>query len=459
MNKKNKNKLISSKNQRGATAVIVAVVLIILIGVGALAVDLGYAYFQRVNLQKAVDAGALAGGRVLYQENGTIIKPLDVINDAELIVQANVNGNYLVNVQIGHWSFGMDNGEKKFTNFDDWNGVDEDIVPSIDLTQNTMEDLDNNTDHINAVRVEAELIAPSFFSRIWNSDGILVKVDAVAYLGFAGTLDSFEVDMPIVICGESIKWGTEGGVNCGIGRLIHSGQSSGNSDFNTGAWTNYSSGCTINFNTSNNPPAGLQYILNAMEYPDCTAPNENPINYNVGISTGGGQSDVGFSEVGECTRFAGFLKNNDPNPPRDIPWKVTLLVVDCEGANNPSGCLNVLGAVEMSIVLITDTFPSAENKQYDHVPFTMGDPREETDPKYKGLFQTSTTDGFERWKEFVDWFDLEVLNQTTNQHDPAYNHYYQKTIYAMPDCKPVEPKGLSGGQNFGIMAKVPVLVK
>lgn len=428
---------LKQKHERGATIVIVAVVLTVLIGVGALAVDLGFAYLQRTNLQKAVDSGSLAGARVLYQNEGQSINAQLAKQHAEEIVQSNINNTEIL-VEVGHWAFGMGNLVKGFypSNVSD--------PEPVDITSYSEVELDENINHINAVRVSASVQSPSFFSRIWNKESITVPAEAVAYVGFAGTLDVYEADVPIVICGESIRWGTDN-INCGIGRLIHSGQSSGNSDFNTGSWTNYSSGCEINFNTGNEP-SGLQYILSNMEYPDCTAPNDTPITLGGGLSTGGGQSDVGFSEIGECTRFPGFIKNNDSDP-REEPWNITVLVVDCEGMNNPSGCLDVVGAVEMSIVLITDTFPSSANQMYNDVPYVMGD------------FSSENEDGFERWKEFVDHFNLEVLNQTTKEHEVAYDHYYQKTIYAMPECKPAEPKGLSGGQNFGVLAKVPVIVQ
>ena len=53
------------KNQAGATAVIVAIVLPMLIGFGVLAVDVGYMYVTKNELQNVADASALAGARYL----------------------------------------------------------------------------------------------------------------------------------------------------------------------------------------------------------------------------------------------------------------------------------------------------------------------------------------------------------------------------------------------------------
>ena len=53
-------------NQKGVTIVVVAIVLVVLIGFAALAIDLGYLYIVRGELQNAADSGALAGAQVLY---------------------------------------------------------------------------------------------------------------------------------------------------------------------------------------------------------------------------------------------------------------------------------------------------------------------------------------------------------------------------------------------------------
>jgi len=53
------------KNQAGATAVIVAIVLPMLIAFGVLAVDVGYMYVTKNELQNVADASALAGARYL----------------------------------------------------------------------------------------------------------------------------------------------------------------------------------------------------------------------------------------------------------------------------------------------------------------------------------------------------------------------------------------------------------
>jgi hypothetical protein len=43
--------------------------------------------------------------------------------------------------------------------------------------------------------------------------------------------------------------------------------------------------------------------------------------------------------------------------------------------------------------------------------------------------------------------------------DGSQAPYDKKSIYFLPDCTPHELTGVSGGYNFGILAKIPVLVK
>jgi hypothetical protein len=53
----------------------------------------------------------------------------------------------------------------------------------------------------------------------------------------------------------------------------------------------------------------------------------------------------------------------------------------------------------------------------------------------------------------VQYFKLrDVLNN-------SFATYEDKTIYFLPDCTPHDPAGTSGGENYGILAKIPVLVR
>ena len=77
----------------GATVIIVALALVMLLGFGAFAVDIGYLYVVRNELQNAADAGALAGAAALYNNDGTAIQPT-----ANVIGRASCRERVLVTV-------------------------------------------------------------------------------------------------------------------------------------------------------------------------------------------------------------------------------------------------------------------------------------------------------------------------------------------------------------------------
>lgn len=445
MNNKNDKINLSYSGNRGAVAVIVAVVVIVLIGFGALAIDLGFAYVQRTKLQNAADAAALAGAEALYVQGQ--ISRTSAANSARALAQKNYDlNNDEIEVQIGHWSFGMGNLEKDFYESNVLN------PPTINLGQYNEVELDQMIEHINSVKVIVNGRSPKFFSRIWpGSDSLSISASAVAYLGFAGNLLEFDVDFPLVLCEDSIR-DASGELTCGIGRLIHSGQASGQSDFNTGAWTNYSSGCNLNWSSQQ-----MTTILSQMEEPTCTAPNsQSTIRLGEGISTGGGMSANDFRAIGDCTDFFRWPQNAGE---REEPWNITVLVVDCEGANNPSGCLEVVGAVNITVVLITGNFPSSEqqvDRIYAYVPDEMS--ATEGVPPFE---MTDGTTGVDRWIEFATHYGLQIYDPQYEEFvDAAHEEYFHEmTIYALPTCTEVHPTGQTGGPNFGVLARSAVLVR
>ena len=112
---------------------------------------------------------------------------------------------------------------------------------------------------------------------------------------------------------------------------------------------------------------------------------------------------------------------------------MTLPVIDCTG-NNVSNCATVKGAVNIDIVWITE-------KANDPVPRKMGD----------WTCPSGYTDA-QCWTSFTNYFNLKDVDN----NPPAYA---KKSIYFLPNCTPHIPAGNTGGENFGILAKIPVLVK
>jgi Flp pilus assembly protein TadG len=402
--------------------VFTAICIFALLSLTALAVDLGHLFVAHNELQNAADAGALAGARVLYTNNGQTVN-VSANQDAHDAAVANMSENTAVevndpltnqdDVQRGHWSFGIGNLDRGFYPSDNTTPV---ALHNVSTTQ-----LDENPNHINAVRVvvrrEQSQIA-SFFARIFGYEGFSQTAEAVAYIGFAGTLMPTEADQPIAICKQSITDANGAYSGCNIGRMLNSG--SNDATHNTAGWTNFSQPC----DTAN--ASEMRSLI-------CAGGNPAAVTYGEGIGATGGVQDNVFRELRDCW----IASDNSPGPdglPNE-PWPLTLPVIDCP-SNNVSNCATLLGAVTVQVVFMS---PEGGTPDWDDAPTQMAD------------WQSSDPDGQARWSSFVQHFGLKNV-------DDLYADYAKKSIYFLPTCDPQEPAGLSGGENYGILAKIPVLV-
>ena len=99
-------------------------------------------------------------------------------------------------------------------------------------------------------------------------------------------------------------------------------------------------------------------------------------------------------------------------------------------------CERMVGAVTINIVWIT----ADDDPGYSDAPWAMG------------TWSSHNSDGQVRWNSFVQRFNLQ-------NPDGSPAPYRQKRVYFVPDCNTHTPKGRTGGENFGILAKIPVLAK
>jgi Flp pilus assembly protein TadG len=447
--------------ERGAVVALVGVLMIVVVALAALTIDVYHLFVVRNELQNAADAGALAGARVLYNDAGTSVNAgtnLEAFNAATAnkaistagAIDVDVNwtsGTNTGDVQRGHWSF----ARKQFTPSDSLAAVDLYGVSTTDLDNmdgvNYTADDGSKPVFINAVRVFArrsDTRAASFFARIFGYEDFALSADAVAYRGFAGTIAPNEVDMPIAICKQSIV--VDGEYTCNVGRMLNSGSTV--SDHNTAGWTNFTQPCATASTSS------MQEILQ-----DCATGNPDLITLGSEIGTTGGVVDAIIGQpaqpdIKDCWMSALYDSNGDNIPDASVDtdgdgmpdklWKVSLPVIDCPD-NNISPCSDVLGSVTVNIVWILE----AENKINADAPYKM-EGWSSTDP-----------DGINRWNSFVDYFDLQVLTDINTYEPATYENdgFKKKSVYFLPDCDPHEPAGITGGENFGVLAKIPVLVK
>ncbi len=446
-------KILGLNGQRGVTIILVALLMFVFLGIAALVIDLSHLYVVRNELQNAADAGALAGARFLYNDNGTEVnvganqiayaaatanKAIAKTSGAiavDVNWEAGQNSGTDVDVQRGHWYFADSRFEAN------------DSTVAVSLWGVSETSLDLNPDFINAVKVVArrqESPAASFFARLFGFEDFERSAEAVAYIGFAGTLAPGDVDLPIAICKQSVTGDPSdscesSGYDCNIGYMLSDG-----TDKNTAAWTNFTQPCETASTTSMRPLF--------------TCTNSNPDEINLGASMGAtnGVVDTLINSptqlnLMDCWKAALYDSNGDNEKDSpidtdgdswpDMPWNVTLPVVNCPNSQ-VSNCMETCGAVNVNIVWILEN----ENKIDDDAPFKMG-----------GWNMEGVADGITRWNSFVDYFNLKTPNGV-----PAYYEnggFMKKSIYFLPDCTPHELKGLTGGHNYGVLARIPVLVK
>jgi Flp pilus assembly protein TadG len=403
------------KDQKGAVVAIVAVCLVIFVGFTALAVDIGHLYVVRNELQNAADAGALAGARRLFIDDGSINPAANTF--ATSAAADNMSENLAVEVPLverGHWSFATNT----FT--------PNDSLDQTDLWDVSMEELDANPAFINAVRVTTQRSATPaalYFAQIFSGAvSQAMETRAVAYIGFAGNLNPADLDEPIAICEEKIL-NDEGEYTCNVGRMINSG---GNADTaNTGAWTNFTQPCE----TASVP--SVRPLI-------CGDGNPNALFFGSGMGSVNGMQDNLFRDFEDCW----WRESNNGTR----PWPITLPVISCP-SNAISNCAKLLGAVEVNVMWVHRDNQCDDNAQHGYPTTMSGTP----DGKYGAWTSPNPADAAASWASFFSHFHLQNVND-----QPATCDF--KSVYFLPDCNVHEPSGTSGGKNYSILAKIPVLV-
>jgi Flp pilus assembly protein TadG len=433
-------------NKKGTVAVLVGLLIFAFIGFAALAIDIGHLFVVRNELQNAADAAALAGAHELYLVSGSTITvnvnanqvayDQALFNNSERIpVEAiwkpgqNVpSPGTVVDIQRGHWSFGT----HTFTASDSTNPPD--------ITKSTPV-LDADPNFINAVQATArrqDKPAASFFAQIFGYQSFLMEATAVAYIGFAGSLEPGEADMPIAVCQQALR-DSSGNYNCRVGRFINS---SGGGTGNTGAWTNFTQllpdgtgGCG-----TANPPSVRGYVSGTTTVPGVT--------FGAGLGTIGGN-------VTTLTKLLYDRWKPDPKSWPTKPFPMRLLVIDCKGyPGQVDNCSEIVGVVDLNMLWMNIT----PTNKFQDAPKTMWHPTPTEDNPDAGHQWTSTsTDNEQSWIQFVNEFDLQKADGTRpyNSNDGYMDH----TLYFLPSCKVNIPTGRTGGKNYGVLAKIPVLVK
>lgn len=440
------------RDESGVIAIVTAICITMLLGFAALSLDTSHLVITHNELQNAADAAALAGARALYNANGDVIQDGALTladgstfthgcnevayqtalthNSNNIPVEVNCDlANNTGDVQRGHWSFGRGPN------------VDKGFYPSSSTAITTLigvsdAALDDDLNFINAVRVttrrESSPIS-GFFSKILGKDNFTQTATAVAYLGFAGSFDAYDLDIPIAICFESIV-DSNGAFQCNIGRMINSG--SNTVTHNSGGWTDFDQSGDCNGVNST--------VMKNVATCDNLSGNQSGVEKGL-LESGGGENQVVFDQILNCWKSVSTI--NDGDDTNNVSWEVKLPVILCPG-NNIGNCSELVGGVTVELVWITRTEPgSAENPNYSDTPVQMDN------WTYDGFDEDGDgdSDGKDRWLQFVDNFQMKDANG-----DPA--PYLSKSIYFKPSCSVAIPSGGTGGANLGVLAEIPVLV-
>jgi hypothetical protein len=443
------------QDQSGATAVLVGLLLVVLVSFTALAIDIGHLLMVRNELQNAADAGALAGAKNLYRTdpdtNSVSVNPganlvaweAATANRA-LAKYADANGNNYLPVDIdfspedntgdiqrGHWSFFS---TPQFVANDSLAAFSQET-----LWNSTFEQLDADTDLINAVRVTTRRQAnpaSSFFARIFGFNDFLLSATAVAYLGYVNTINPGEIELPLAICRETIT-NSSGGLQCNFSRLINSGNQA---DANTGGWTNFSQDTQYWPDGCNNPTTNEVAGLGNQPGLVCSGGNPRPVVIGANMAVNGGAMEPVMNRFREC--WEDHLAANGY-----VPKVTTAAVVECQ-SNNPNGCLRTYPPVRIEIIWVTPRNISGNvERRYEDAPRQM----EKSDGN---MWINENPDGYARWRDFVETFELRNPSGAY-----AYEDYYGNTIYAKPDCEAVQPMGTTGGPEPGPLGNIPKLVR
>ena len=116
-------------------------------------------------------------------------------------------------------------------------------------------------------------------------------------------------------------------------------------------------------------------------------------------------------------------------------------MVNCtDGKIGP--CNTVVGIVELSILWISESGGPGPPPRYMW---------NENEGAYWNCPDTESDAAC--WTDFATVFGLQ------NYNDPNPVELVQKSMYIQPSCERIPPQGGSGGLNFGILAKTPVLVQ
>jgi Flp pilus assembly protein TadG len=200
-------------NDKGVTAIVVALLMTVLLGIASIAVDIGYMILAKNELQRAADAAALAGARALGEIYKNQDPNLTEVVDNKLTLKS--EGNAVTIIKAVAYETALANkaaGANVDINYQDADDKDYIKLGNWDPTKRKDERFTENNTSPTVVQVKAENdnIA-TFFARIFGRHKSRAVVDSTAALtpickddpppfGISGKW------IEVTNCGSTINW-------------------------------------------------------------------------------------------------------------------------------------------------------------------------------------------------------------------------------------------------------------
>ncbi len=189
------------KDKRGSSTVMVALALMAMMGMGALAVDLGYVFSTRSEVQKAADAAALAAALrlvQLYNEQGGSLTLTEVTS-----VAAEAAGTWAEqNTSTGNPDVPLTVAEA-------------DVVVGVWDPVNKTFTVGGSVNEINAVKVIVRRDQTNngpiqlTFGGVVGVPTVNVTAEAIAYVGYVGSVPEGVVTLPLLVHQDAYVSGTD----------------------------------------------------------------------------------------------------------------------------------------------------------------------------------------------------------------------------------------------------------
>ena len=317
-------------NDKGATIVLVSILLVVIIGIAALAIDVGNLAATKGELQKLADGAALAGAGELGSQylSGACagISATDIANIANDVAQKNVANTKPISLQSSDIVLGC------------WDFADDTFTPLGEDDCNCNQKIPNAVSVIARRDSAANTPVDTFFAGVLGPETVGLRATAIASL--SGPSETTEIPLPVGISKawfDPDRWAAEGKRFCDQPIKFHP---TGDLDGCAG-WNVYDSW------PSNASKLGA--LLECLTLPDTDPDYCSPPGASVGdnfVYTGGTVASV-FDEM-----KALYDAKKDPVTGE---WKVGIPVYERDDCSNPQNNVPIAGFTTAIITEVLET--------------------------------------------------------------------------------------------------------